>query len=114
MAVRKKTMVTRSVRRVGENEVQVSVLQGVAPQLPARPNSQVAPITVNPQKVHGIPTIAGSRTPVAALLDYLARGGTVAKFVDDYDGVTAEECVAALIYLREAVEELGLGEQVDY
>lgn len=114
MTVKTKPRVTRSVRRVGNNEVHISVLHGVAPARPARPNPHIAPITINPKKVHGTPTIAGSRTPVAALLDYLAHGGTVAKFVKDYDGVTAEECAAALIYLREAVEEFGIGEKVDY
>ncbi|HZF37611.1 MAG TPA: DUF433 domain-containing protein [Blastocatellia bacterium] len=73
------------------------------------------PITRNPERMSGAPTIAGTRLPVTTLIDYLSDGYTVAEFLDDFEGaVTAEQVEAVLMKIRDALEEGWLAEDVDY
>ncbi len=74
-----------------------------------------APITRNPERMSGAPTIAGTRLPVTTLIDYLSDGYTIAEFLDDFEGaVTAEQVEAVLMKIRDALEEGWLAEDVDY
>ena len=73
------------------------------------------PITRNPERMSGAPTIAGTRLPVTTLIDYLSDGYTVAEFLDDFEGaVTAEQVEAVLMKIRDALEEGWLAENIDY
>ncbi len=73
------------------------------------------PITRNPERMSGAPTIAGTRLPVTTLIDYLADGYTVEEFLDDFEGaVTADQVEAVLMKIRDALEEGWLAEDVDY
>jgi uncharacterized protein (DUF433 family) len=92
----------------------VYVLPGKA-ELPAHLRDRaVPPVTINPKRRSGAPTLAGTRLPVAALLDFLSTGGTIKQFVKEYDEVSEADCEAALLYLRDAIEEQGIGEKVDF
>lgn len=95
-------------------EILVYVHPGKAEAPPRRRNPDVPPVTVNPQRRSGAPTLAGTRLPVSALLDYLSSGGTIKGFAKEYDEVSAGDCEAALLYLRDVIEDLRIGEKVNY
>ncbi len=76
---------------------------------PGRP-----PITTNPEKLGGTPTIAGTRLPVTALIDHLLLGYDIDEFIDEFDGVDRGDVQAVLLKIREALAEGWLAEPVDY
>ena len=53
-------------------------------------------IWVNPGRMHGEPCFKGTRVPVQALFDHLRAGDGFGKFLDGYEGVTAEQVVAVI------------------
>ena len=50
----------------------------------------------DPAVLGGTPVFAGTRVPVKNLLDYLAAGDTLERFLDHFPAVTREQAVAAL------------------
>jgi uncharacterized protein (DUF433 family) len=50
----------------------------------------------DPGVLGGTPVFAGTRVPVKNLLDYLAAGDTLERFLDHFPAVTREQAVAAL------------------
>lgn len=50
----------------------------------------------DPEILGGTPVFAGTRVPVKNLLDYLAAGDTLERFLDHFPSVTREQAVAAL------------------
>jgi uncharacterized protein (DUF433 family) len=50
----------------------------------------------DPAILGGTPVFAGTRVPVKNLLDYLAAGDTLERFLDHFPSVTREQAVAAL------------------
>lgn len=80
----------------------------------ARPTPEIVPpITTNPARLGGTPVIGIERLPVEYLISYLAKGGTVGEFVDEFSA-DRETVLAALQRIREALAEGWLAEQVDY
>ena len=78
-------------------------------------NEKVIPaVTINPAKMGGTPTIAGTRTPVAALLDALSEGVSLHEFIAEHEELTLADGEAALLALRDAVEQLALGTRVNF
>ena len=53
-------------------------------------------ISVDPQRMGGTACIAGTRVPVKSLFDHLADGVSLDEFLNDFEGVPREKCVAAL------------------
>jgi uncharacterized protein (DUF433 family) len=53
-------------------------------------------IWINPRRMHGTPCFYGGRVPIQNLFDCLAAGQTLAEFLDDFEGVTAEQAQAVL------------------
>jgi uncharacterized protein (DUF433 family) len=78
-----------------------------------RAGREVPPITRHPERLGGTPTIAGTRTPVVALLDYYSAGDTLDAFLDDFPSVTREQAQAVLDRIREALEAGWLAEDWD-
>ncbi|MEK7831031.1 MAG: DUF433 domain-containing protein [Acidobacteriota bacterium] len=74
----------------------------------------VPPITINPQRLGGTPTIAGTRLPVVALIDYLNDDQAIANFKADFPGITDEQIQAVIERIREALEDGWLAERVNY
>ena len=72
------------------------------------------PITTNPEKLGGTPTIAGTRLPVTALLDHLVRGYNLDQFLEEFDGVTRAQLEAVLLKIKETLATGWLAERVDY
>ena len=50
----------------------------------------------DPEILGGTPVFLGTRVPVKNLLDYLAAGDSLEKFLDHFPSVSREQAVAAL------------------
>lgn len=50
----------------------------------------------NPDVLGGTPVFAGTRVPLKNLVDYLAAGDPLERFLDHFPSVTREQAVAAL------------------
>ena len=55
----------------------------------------------DPEILGGTPVFTGTRVPVKNLLDHLAAGDTLEKFLDDFPTVRREQAVAALEVARD-------------
>ena len=53
-------------------------------------------ISIDPQRMWGTACISGTRVPVKSLFDHLASGISLNAFLDDFEGVPREKCVAAI------------------
>lgn len=53
-------------------------------------------VTVDAEVMSGTPVFAGTRVPVKNLLDYLAAGDPLERFLDHFPSVRREQAVAAL------------------
>jgi uncharacterized protein (DUF433 family) len=62
-------------------------------------------ITVEPDKMGGVPCIRGLRIPVATVVGMLAEGMTDEEILADYPDLEAGDIRAALEYAAEAVRE---------
>ena len=62
-------------------------------------------ITVDPNKMRGLPTIRDTRVTVAAVLGQLAARRTVEQVREDYPYLEEEDIYAALAYAAAAVQE---------
>jgi uncharacterized protein (DUF433 family) len=65
-------------------------------ELIAQDSPLAAYIWVNPGRMHGEPCFKGSRVPVQTLFDHLRAGDGFGKFLDGYEGVSAEQVVAVI------------------
>lgn len=57
----------------------------------------------DPEIMGGTPVFAGTRVPLATLLDYLEAGQPLSEFLEDFPTVTREQAVAALEQAKEAL-----------
>jgi uncharacterized protein (DUF433 family) len=55
----------------------------------------------DPEILGGMPVFRGTRVPVKNLLDYLAAGDSLDKFLDDFPSVKREQAIAALEIARD-------------
>lgn len=62
-------------------------------------------ITVEPDKMGGVPCIRGLRIPVATIVGMLAEAMTVEEILADYPDLEAGDIREALEYAAEAVRE---------
>jgi len=62
-------------------------------------------ITVDPNKMGGVPCIRGLRIPVATIVDMVADGMTYAEILEAFPDLVAEDIREALRYAAEAVRE---------
>ena len=53
-------------------------------------------VRCDPDVLGGAPVFAGTRVPVKNLLDYLAAGDSLERFIDHFPSVTREQAVTAL------------------
>ncbi|MFN2399557.1 MAG: DUF433 domain-containing protein [Gemmatimonadaceae bacterium] len=60
----------------------------------------------DPEILSGTPVFVGTRVPVQNLIDYLAAGDSMEKFLDAFPSVTREQATAALEIAGEALTEL--------
>lgn len=64
-----------------------------------------ARITVDPQKMGGVPCIRGLRIPVATVVSMVADGMTTSEIVSDLPYLEEEDVREALLYAAEALQE---------
>jgi uncharacterized protein (DUF433 family) len=57
----------------------------------------------DPNILGGTPVFVGTRVPAQSLIDYLAAGDSLNKFLDAFPSVKREQAVAALEWAREAL-----------
>lgn len=57
----------------------------------------------DPNILGGTPVFVGTRVPAQSLIDYLAAGDSLAKFLDAFPSVRREQAVLALEWAREAL-----------
>ncbi|MHB1444898.1 MAG: DUF433 domain-containing protein [Acidimicrobiales bacterium] len=62
-------------------------------------------ITVEPDKMGGVPCIRGLRVPVATVVAMVAEGMSTDEILADYPYLEAEDVKAALLYAAEALRE---------
>jgi uncharacterized protein (DUF433 family) len=62
-------------------------------------------ITIEPDKMGGVPCIRGMRIPVATVVGMVAEGMTVEEIISDYPDLEADDVREALQYAAEAVRE---------
>ncbi len=62
-------------------------------------------ITVEPDKMGGVPCIRGLRIPVATVVGMVANGMTEKEIFDAYPDLEHEDIREALLYAAEAVKE---------
>lgn len=53
-------------------------------------------VSIDPERLGGVPCFAGTRVPVRYLWEYLSKGKTLDEFLDDFDGVSREHALAIL------------------
>jgi uncharacterized protein (DUF433 family) len=61
-------------------------------------------ITLNPKVMAGKPVIRGTRLTVEYILGLLAHGATTAEILQEYEGLTAEDIQACLIFAAKSLE----------
>jgi uncharacterized protein (DUF433 family) len=64
-----------------------------------------ARITVDPNRMHGLPSIRDTRVTVSAVLGQLATGASVDELLGDYPYLEREDVLAALEYAAAAAQE---------
>jgi uncharacterized protein (DUF433 family) len=94
-------------------KVRIVVAANAREALARRRKRPVPPITTNPERLGGTPTIAGTRLPVVTLMDYLNDDHSIAKFKADFPGITDEQIQSVIARIREALEEGWLAETVE-
>jgi uncharacterized protein (DUF433 family) len=62
-------------------------------------------ITVEPEKMGGVPCIRGLRIPVATIVGLLAEGATESEILREYPDLEPEDLREALRYAAAAVDE---------
>lgn len=53
-------------------------------------------ISIDTERLGGVPCFTGTRVPVHYLWEYLAKGKSLEQFLEDFEGVPREETLAAL------------------
>ncbi|MEX2216680.1 MAG: DUF433 domain-containing protein [Phycisphaeraceae bacterium] len=53
-------------------------------------------ISVDPERLGGVPVFKGSRVPISALFDYLRAGDSIERFLEHFLGITREQVDAVL------------------
>lgn len=62
-------------------------------------------ITVDPEKMGGVPCIRGMRIPVATIVGMVANGMTEKEILNAYPDLEPEDIKESLLYAAEAVKE---------
>ena len=66
---------------------------------------RVERITMDPNRMRGLPCIRDTRVTVSAVLGQLAAGQTIAQVLADYPYLEIEDVLAALSFAAEAMQE---------
>lgn len=61
-------------------------------------------ITLNPKIMAGKPVIKGTRLTVEYILNLLAHGARPEEILEEYDGLTAEDVQACILFATESLK----------
>jgi uncharacterized protein (DUF433 family) len=61
---------------------------------PSDPRAAI--VSIDPERLGGVPCFVGTRVPIKYLWEYLSKGKSLEEFLDDFEGVPRAEAVAAL------------------
>ena len=53
-------------------------------------------VSIDPERLGGVPCFVGTRVPIKYLWEYLIKGKTLEAFLDDFEGVPRAEAITAL------------------
>jgi len=53
-------------------------------------------VSIDPERLGGTPCFVGTRVPIKYLWEYLIKGKSLEVFLEDFEGVSRDEVVAAL------------------
>ncbi|MEO6725740.1 MAG: DUF433 domain-containing protein [Blastocatellia bacterium] len=67
-------------------------------ELVPQSDARAAFVSIDPERLGGVPCFVGTRVPIKYLWEYLVKGKTLDEFLDDFEGVPRQEAVAALQY----------------
>jgi uncharacterized protein (DUF433 family) len=81
---------TGSINTIASQERDLST--ELVPQSDARARF----VSIDPERLGGVPCFVGTRVPIQYLWEYLIKGKTLEAFLDDFEGVPHEEAIAAL------------------
>jgi uncharacterized protein (DUF433 family) len=70
--------------------------QEVMTELVPPSDARAAIISIDPERLGGVPCFVGTRVPIRYLFEYLSNDKSLNEFLDDFEGVPREEAVAAL------------------
>lgn len=65
-------------------------------ELVPQSDPRAAFVSIDPERLGGVPCFVGTRVPIRYLFEYLTKGKSLDEFLDDFDGVPQQEAVAAL------------------
>ncbi|MEJ5383871.1 MAG: DUF433 domain-containing protein [Fimbriimonadales bacterium] len=71
-------------------------------------------ITSDPRILAGQPVLRGTRLSVAYILRLLASGATVDEILQEYEGLTAEDVQACLLFAAETLENIACSRPTAY
>jgi uncharacterized protein (DUF433 family) len=81
---------TDTIKTIASQERDVST--ELVPQSDARARF----VSIDPERLGGVPCFVGARVPMKYLWEYLTKGKTLEAFLDDFEGVPREQAIAAL------------------
>jgi uncharacterized protein (DUF433 family) len=84
------------VKRMRPQTQPVAVLEAESTELIREGDPRFGIISIDPERLSGEPCFAGTRVPVKTLWSHLEAGGTLDIFLEDFEGVTREQAIAAL------------------
>ena len=61
-------------------------------------NTEIQPVTIDPEIMSGAPVFTGTRVPIQTLFDYLMDGCSLSEFLDNFPTVTHEAALKVLAY----------------
>lgn len=70
--------------------------------------SKDIPITIDREILSGAPVFAGTRVPVAALLDNLEAGVSLDEFLENFPTVTRDQAIRVLEHFKSTLNDISL------
>jgi uncharacterized protein (DUF433 family) len=68
----------------------------VSTELVPQSDARARFVSIDPERLGGVPCFLGTRVPMKYLWEYLMKGKTLEAFLDDFEGVPREQAIAAL------------------
>jgi len=77
-------------------EHSASAERDLSTELVPQSDARASVVSIDPERLGGVPCFVGTRVPIKYLWEYLTKGKSLDEFLNDFEGVPREEAVAAL------------------